>query len=297
MLNQHIFKVGIDSTQVIKPYLFHALNNAVTEIEENLHGGVGLVHITKGNLEKIQIPVPPLEVQKEIVGEIDGYQRVIDGARAVVENYRPHIVVDPEWPVVALGDVCEINPETINPASAYPDKTIFYIDISSVENETGRFLGYNEVASTDAPSRARRRIQRGDVLLSTVRPNLKGFTLLNEVEDRAVASTGFAVLRARPPSVEPAFVLTSVCSEQVVNQMVGMMGKGAYPSINQSDVAAIKIALPPLDIQQKLVAEIEAEHALVEANRELIERFEGKIQAAVGRVWGDSGANGPTTGV
>ena len=297
VLNQHIFKVGIDSTQVIKPYLFHALNNAVTEIEENLHGGVGLVHITKGNLEKIQIPVPPLEVQKEIVGEIDGYQRVIDGARAVVENYRPHIVVDPEWPVVALGDVCEINPETINPASAYPDKTIFYIDISSVENETGRFLGYNEVASTDAPSRARRRIQRGDVLLSTVRPNLKGFTLLNEVEDRAVASTGFAVLRARPPSVEPAFVLTSVCSEQVVNQMVGMMGKGAYPSINQSDVAAIKIALPPLDIQQKLVAEIEAEHALVEANRELIERFEGKIQAAVGRVWGDSGANGPTTGV
>ena len=292
VLNQHIFKVDFDSTQVIKPYLFHALNNAVTEIEENLHGGVGLVHITKGNLEKIQIPVPPLEVQQEIVAEIEGYQRVIDGARAVVENYRPHIVVDPEWPVVALGDVCEINPETINPALAYPDKTIFYIDISSVENETGRFLGYNEVASTDAPSRARRRIQSGDVLLSTVRPNLKAFTLLNEVEDRAVASTGFAVLRSCPSSVEPAFVLTSVNSEQVVNQMVGMMGKGAYPSINQSDVAAIKIALPPLNVQQKIVAEIGAEKALVDANRELIERFEQKIQTAVGKVWGNVGGNG-----
>ena len=44
--------------------------------------------------------------QREIVAEIEGYQKVIDGARAVVDNYRPHIVVDPEWPLVALGDVC-----------------------------------------------------------------------------------------------------------------------------------------------------------------------------------------------
>jgi len=48
------------------------LNKAVTEVEENLHGGVGLVHITKRNLEKIEIPLPPLEVQKEIVAEIEG---------------------------------------------------------------------------------------------------------------------------------------------------------------------------------------------------------------------------------
>ena len=237
----------------------------------------------------IRIPLPPLEVQQEIVAEIEGYQRVIDGARAVVDNYRPHIVVDPEWPLVALGDVCEINPETINPALAYPDQTIFYVDIASVENETGRFLGYNEVASSDAPSRARRGIQSGDVLLSTVRPNLKAFTLLGELKDRAIASTGFAVLRAYADVVEPEFVLASVSSDQAVGQMISMMGKGAYPSINQSDLAAIKFPLPPLTVQQQIVAEIEAEQALVNANRELIQRFEGKIEAAIARVWGEDG--------
>ena len=56
----------------------------------------------------IKIPIPPLSVQQEIVAEIEGYQKVIDGARAVVENYRPHIVVEPEWPTVALGTVVEI---------------------------------------------------------------------------------------------------------------------------------------------------------------------------------------------
>jgi restriction endonuclease S subunit len=193
-----------------------------------------------------------LEVQKQIVQEIEGYQKVIDGARAVVDNYRPHIPIHPGWPTEKLGDVCEINPETINPEAAHPGQNIWCIDISSVENGTGRFMGYTEVASAEAPSRARRAVRPGDVLLSTVRPNLKAFTLLKAVRQRAVAST-----------------------------------EGAYPSINQSDVAAIRIPLPPLETQRGIAAEIEAEQALVAANRELITRFEQKIQATLARVWGE----------
>jgi len=236
---------------------------------------------------EIPIPLPPLEVQKEIVAEIEGYQKVIDGARAVLDNYRPHIPIHPNWPMVALADACEINPEAVNPNTTYPDQTIFYIDISSVENETGRFLGYNEINAAEAPSRARRAVRPGDVLLSTVRPNLRAFTLLKDVRERAVASTGFAVLRSRPDTVDPVFLWTSVFADKAVEQMVGMMGKGAYPSINQSDVASIRIPLPPLAIQHAIVAEIRAEQALVAANRELIARFEKKIQAALARVWGE----------
>ena len=67
VLNQHIFKVGVDQTQADKKYMFFALNKTVTEVEENLHGGVGLVHITKGNLEKIRVPLPPLTIQQALV--------------------------------------------------------------------------------------------------------------------------------------------------------------------------------------------------------------------------------------
>jgi restriction endonuclease S subunit len=58
-------------------------------------------------LKNIQVPLPPLEVQKEIVAEIEGYQKVIDGARAVLDNYRPHIPIHPDWPVLELGEICE----------------------------------------------------------------------------------------------------------------------------------------------------------------------------------------------
>ena len=70
-------------------------------------GTGGLQRVPRSSVAGFQIPLPPLEVQQEIVAEIVGYQKVINGARAVVDNYRPHIVVDPEWPTVALGDVCD----------------------------------------------------------------------------------------------------------------------------------------------------------------------------------------------
>ena len=64
--------------------------------------------LTKRILSKFEIPLPPLEVQKEIVAEIEGYQKVIDGARAVLDHYRPHIPIHPEWPMVELEDACDI---------------------------------------------------------------------------------------------------------------------------------------------------------------------------------------------
>jgi type I restriction enzyme M protein len=73
-LNQHIFKVVFNRKKVTRDYLYLALNRVVGAVEENLHGGVGLVHITKGNLERIEIPLPQLEVQELIVSEINGFK-------------------------------------------------------------------------------------------------------------------------------------------------------------------------------------------------------------------------------
>ena len=67
-------------------YLLYALNRAVAEVEQNLHGGVGLVHITKGNLERIQIPIPPLATQQAIVAEIEAEQSLVSANRELVER-------------------------------------------------------------------------------------------------------------------------------------------------------------------------------------------------------------------
>ncbi len=283
------FYVLRSSERILPEWLYFCVTHPVFRRDgtNNMTGTGGLQRVPRKFVGDYQIPLPPMEVQKEIVAEIEGYQKVIDGARAVVENYRPQITVDPEWPVMKLGEVCKINPDKVNPEREYPDQNISYIDISSVENQTGRFLGFTEMSSFNAPSRARRGVRIDDVLLSTVRPNLRAFTLVEEVRERTIASTGFAVLRAIPGVAEPGFIFASICSDNAVSQMIRMMGKGAYPSINQSDVASINITLPAVKTQQAIVAEIEAERALINANRELITRFEKKIHDTLTRVWAE----------
>ncbi|MFN8497540.1 MAG: N-6 DNA methylase [Anaerolineae bacterium] len=193
------------------------------------------------------------------------------------ERYRE---IDPKlsvFPYVTLRDVCNINPEVANPAELYPNSFFNYIDISCVENETGRFLGPQRLASNEAPSRARRLVAAKDVLLSTVRPNLKAFAILEHLPERAIASTGFAVLRVNAERLLPNFLILILKHEKSVNQMIGMMGKGSYPSINQSDVESVEIPLPPIDVQREIVAEIEGYQKVIDGARMVLDNYRPHI--------------------
>lgn len=237
------------------------------------------------DLEMLKIPLPPLYIQNQIVAEINRYQKIIDGAKQVVGNYKPLIKIDPEWEMVELNEICNINSETIIPENVFGEKEFRYIDITSVENETGIINYNNKVKGIDAPSRARRKIKNGDVLLSTVRPNLKAFGYVDFAEvDTCVASTGFAILSAS--GIDSRYLFYSVHQDYLVNQMINAMGKGAYPSINQSDVNALRIYLPPLPLQQKIAKNINEEQAIINQNKRLIEIFEVKIKEKITEVWG-----------
>jgi type I restriction enzyme M protein len=193
------------------------------------------------------------------------------------ERYREASVSSAHFPHVTLAEVCEINPETAIPAELYPRSHFNYIDISCVENESGKFLGANKVVTEEAPSRARRAVKQNDVLISTVRPNLKAFAILTDVPERAIASTGFAVLRAKADRLLPGFLINALRHEKSVDQMVGMSGKGAYPSINQADVEVIEIPLPPLEVQKEIVAEIEGYQKVINGARAVLDHYRPHI--------------------
>lgn len=86
ILNQHIFKV-VHNEVITRGYFYLALKESVKEVEENLHGGVGLVHITKGNLAKIKIPLPPLAIQKQIVEKIEAERALVESAKKLIAIY------------------------------------------------------------------------------------------------------------------------------------------------------------------------------------------------------------------
>ena len=90
ILNQHIFKV-IHKDDILRKFFYFMLKDAVKEVEENLHGGVGLVHITKRNFEIIEISLPPLEIQKQIVEKIEAETTLVESSRKLIEIFEQKI--------------------------------------------------------------------------------------------------------------------------------------------------------------------------------------------------------------
>jgi len=279
VLNQHIFKIGFDESRATKMYLLHALNKAVIEVEENLHGGVGLVHITKGNLEKIEIPLPPLEVQKELVAEIEVYQKVINGARAVLDHYRPHIPIHPDWPMVPLGDICSLG----GAITTDVDLSLPYFGADSIESNTGKLLK-TETAQSQRVNGPVYGFAGERLLYSKIRPYLNKLTV---VDLKGYCSSDMYPLLTDKTKVLIAYLATFMLSDTFNESIRGYYERASIPKINRSQLFESEIPLPPLATQQAIVAEIEAEQALVAANRELITRFEKKIQATLARVWGE----------
>jgi type I restriction enzyme M protein len=162
-LNQHIFRVDV-KPEIDKTYLYFLGSRITAEIEKDVHGNT-MQHITKGRFEAIEIPLPPLEVQKEIVAEIEAYQKVIDGARAVLDHYRPHIPINPEWPVVTVADVIEGSPKNGYSGSPVQHETELKVlslsATTSGQMDLTKFKYLDDKLSIDAPCRCR----KGDIYL------------------------------------------------------------------------------------------------------------------------------------
>lgn len=286
LLNQRVGLIRVTDKSISNRFLSRLLlTEKFYNYCQKTAGGGAQGNISPDAILRFQIPLPPLSVQEEIVEELESHQKIIDGARQVVDNYKPLIDIDPGWEVVRMDEIVHINKETINPSNVYED-WFRYLDISAVENGSGVVNFENVIKVTDAPSRARRVVKEGDVLLSTVRPNLKAYACLECLPDRVIASTGFAVLTSKP-IVKPRFLFYMLFSESVQRQMESRMGKGSYPSINERDVSELLIPLPSIELQQAIVSQFKKEEEIVSLNRVLITLYEQRIKDRISKVWGE----------
>ncbi len=143
-----------------------------------------------------------------------------------------------------IKDVAELDPETLGESTA-PGFTFKYIDLSSVKG--GRVGEHVEsMTFAGAPGRARKLVKEGDILLGMVRPYLKPFAKVQRVFDGHVASTGFAVIRAKLDVTDPEYLYQTIWSDGVSKQIHQMVTGSNYPALSVGDVKDLKIPLPPL---------------------------------------------------
>ena len=238
-------------------------------------------------LKEKEIPLPPLEVQREIVAEIEGYQRVIDGARAVIDNYRPQIVIDPEWPLVRLGDACESIMDGTHFSPRNTDQgTRMYITSKNVRENHLDLSNVSYVSEADHQSIfARCPVRKGDVLYVKDGANT-GLAAINTLDEEFSLLSSVAVLRGKSDYLDNRFLCFFLNTPQGRSRLLSMMSGVAIRRLTLTKINQADIPLPPIQYQKQIVAEVVAEQALINSNRELIERFDKKIQTAMKKVWG-----------
>ena len=252
-------------------------------------GTGGLQRIPRSIIEGYKIPLPPLEVQREIVAEIEGYQRVIDGARAVVDNWKPHVAVDLGWPEITIGECCAVKggkrlpkgQQLSNEPTPHP-----YIRVIDLKNQSVRVEDVKFITPNIYKQISRYTISSNDVyisiagtigLMGTIPPELDGANLTENAAKLIVDKT----------RIDKRFLAAIGNSDAIQDQIQSLTHAVGVPKLALYRIKSLRLPIPPLEAQRAIVEEIEAERAAVDANLGLIERMEARIAAAIGRVWGE----------
>ncbi|WP_431076347.1 restriction endonuclease subunit S [Ralstonia thomasii] len=187
-----------------------------------------------------------------------------------------------EWQIKPLKAVVSCNDETLG-EDTDPDYEIQYVDISSVDAIEG-IQRVEPLVFRDAPSRARRRVRGGDIIVSTVRTYLRAIASVISPPENLIVSTGFAVLRPLS-SLLPSFAAYMAGSRYVIEDVIARSTGVSYPAINASDLVRIRVAVPPMSEQSAIATYLDREttkiDTLIAKQEKLIELLQEKRQVVI----------------
>ncbi|QIJ90180.1 Type I restriction-modification system, DNA-methyltransferase subunit M [Mesoflavibacter sp. HG96] len=286
MINEHIFLLRCNE-MVKQLYLFNFLFSSLgQELLLNNVTGAAQGGLNSSNLKNIKIPLPPKDIQQRIVDECLKIDKEAQKAeKSISEELK---AIESEVNKVAsqsgskkINEVLVINRDSYNPTSS--DDTFIYVDIDSVGKATGEISYSNKLIGRNAPSRARRQAINSSTIISTVRPYLKGFAYVENQPENTLFSTGFAVLNPiNDKIILPKFIfLNFMYSTVLMKQMEAAMPKAAYPSINKGDIENFLIPTPSLNIQNKLIAQVEKHEAKIQKAKKVLETIAARKEEVI----------------
>lgn len=191
------------------------------------------------------------------------------------------------WEYKKLGEVCCPKNKIQRAARCFDSSDkILYIDISSIDNTMQKVTDITSVTFGDAPSRAQQKIEYGDIVVSTVRPNLKNIAIIDRYEPNIVASSGFCVLR-NTECIERNYLFHYVTSDIFTQHLMKITTGANYPAVRDQDVRDSIIPLPPKSTQLAIVSELDKISELIRLKKEQLKDFENIAQSIFYEMFGD----------
>ncbi|MBC7472279.1 MAG: restriction endonuclease subunit S, partial [candidate division SR1 bacterium] len=269
-------------------YLFYSLSTATKQ--DSSTNNMGALMLNKEKIKKLKIPLPPLEIQQKIVEEISGYQKIIDGAKQITQNWKPKIDIDPTWEMVKLGDVSKIKggkriPKGLNFSSSvtnYPYIRVVDFSENSINLNTLKYIDkkvFDQISNYT--------ISVNDIYVS-IAGTIGLVGIIPKILDGKSLTENAAKIVLNDVKILSQKYILEVLQSEIVKEQIKILTQGVgIPKLALERISSLQIPLPPLPIQNEIVARIEHERALVDSSKQLIAIYEAKIKSVIAKVWAD----------
>ena len=257
-------------------FLYEILKFYAFQIAE-LAGGMTFKEISKTEISNFKIPLPPLAIQAEIVKACEAIDFEVEGAKVIIEKGRKEIeekLLNNDFLKEKLGNIASKISESINPQAHTGE--VNYIGLENIESNTSRLVGeikteYQTIKSNKTC------FKKGDILYGKLRPNLNKVYLAKE---DGICSTDILVFRFENESLTKYYAHyfpLKIFNDEVLEGVSGQQ----LPRTSWTNMQEIKIPVPPLEIQQQLVSEIEVIERQITENQIIISQSSAKKQAVM----------------
>lgn len=247
---------SLDINILSNKFLYYWMQSKINVISK-FYRGSGIKHPSMKDVLDMNIAVPPLEVQCEIVHILDDFTLLsaelsaeLKARQKQYEYYKEVLLENNEAKKIKLNS-CLLNVENIKWKQT--NENYVYIDLSSVDRERHRIINTNEINKTNAPSRAQQIVKTDDILFGGTRPMLKRSCIVENKFNNGICSTGFCVLRANRKIVNPKWIYFMISTNNFYNYVEQNQKGASYPAISDCIVKEYMITLPSLEEQEKII--------------------------------------------
>jgi len=275
-LNQRLSIFTDFSKNILSNYIYYYFIHNSNKIT-NLSTGSCQQNVSASDILNIEIPLPPLETQQQIVAELDSIYENAHKATQMAISIKTQMASVMKsvgmrgYERKKIGDVCDLNPENITKADKI--ERINYIDLASVKE--GSLNEIQELVFNERPSRAQRKVKKNDIIWGTTRPLSKSYTFIDKDINNLIVSTGFVVMRSKDTNILlPKFLYYSSTTNECIEYLNNKSTGSTFPAFKSDDIAIYDIAIPPLETQQQILTILNE----MESERKSLEQMASKAE-------------------
>lgn len=275
--------IVLDDSNISNRFVAYMMT-ALTDRMVSLASGGTFKEISKSNFLTLSIPLPPLTIQEQIVSELDNYQKIIDGARQVVDNYKPNIRIDFSWELKPLGQICDVRDGT-HDSPKFVQDGFPLVTSKNIKNGTIILDDVNFISKEDYDKiNQRSKVDKGDILMPMI--GTIGNPVIVDIEP-TFAIKNVALIKFPGQKVKSKYVLFVLNSSLFAKYIEATKRGGTQNFISLKDIRSFNIPCPAVEIQERIIKEIEEEISILEQNKRLIDIFKQKIADKISEVWGE----------